>query len=154
VAAMAAAPGTMLGASVVARAHRRIGLGPTMAAAALLNPLGLGLMPLASSLPETPLVLIALGWFVVAFGGCLYDISDATLAQAATPDRLRGRLNATRYVAFFGAAPIGALIGGLLGAAIGPRSTIVLGAAGLLAASLWIVATPVRRLSEPPAAFT
>jgi MFS family permease len=154
VAGMAAAPGTMLGAVVVARAHRRIGLGPTMAAAAVTSSAGLGLMPLASSVPAAPLAVLALAWFLLGLVGAVYDISEVSLRQAVTPDHLRGRVNATRYFAFFGVGPIGALIGGFLGAAIGPRSAMMLGAAGLLVASLWILVTPVRRLSEPPPSFT
>ena len=47
--------------------------------------------------------------------------------------------------------PIGALLGGVLGAAIGLQPTILLGAVGLFLAPLWIVAGPIRRLSDPPA---
>jgi hypothetical protein len=67
---------------------------------------------------------------------------------------LLGRVNATRHVAFFGVMPIGALLGGVLGAAIGLQPTIAGGAVGLLVAPLWIVAGPIRRLSEPPATGT
>ena len=38
--------------------------------------------------------------------------------------------------------PIGALLGGVLGAVIGLRPTIVVGAVGLLVAPLWIVRWP------------
>ena len=127
-----------------------MGLGATMSIAAWLPGFGVVLIALADSVPAVAVGLLMAGWFVLGLGS-IYDISEVSLRQAATPDRLLGRVNATRHVAFFGVMPIGALLGGLLGALIGLQPTIVVGAAGLLLAPLWIVAGPVRRLSEPPA---
>jgi MFS family permease len=90
-----------------------------------------------------------LGWFILGLGS-VYDICEVSLRQAVTADRLRGRVNATRYVAFFGVMPIGALLGGGVGAVLGPRLTMALAAAAVLCASLWILASPVRRLTRQP----
>ena len=149
---IAAAPGTILGALVAARAVRRWGLGPTMSVAAWLPALGVLLIAVAGAAPTIAftVALLMAGWFVLG-SGSIYDIGEVSLRQATTPDRLLGRVNATRHVAFFGVMPIGALLGGVLGAAIGLQPTILLGAVGLFLAPLWIVAGPIRRLSEPPA---
>jgi hypothetical protein len=45
-----------------------------------------------------------------------------------------------------GAAPIGALVGGMIATLIGARWTWLAGAAGILAGSLWLIFSPVRRL--------
>ena len=148
---IAAAPGTILGALAASRLVRRWGLGATMSVAAWLPGLGVVLIALAGSVPAVEVALLMAGWFVLGLGS-IYDISEVSLRQSATPDRLLGRVNATRHVAFYGVMPIGALLGGFLGALIGLQPTIAVGAAGLLLAPLWIVAGPVRRLSEPPAA--
>ena len=147
---VAAAPGTILGALVATRLVGRWGLGPTMSIAAWLPGLGVLLIATAGTVPAVAVALLMAGWFVLGLGS-IYDISEVSLRQATTPDRLLGRVNATRHVAFYGVMPIGALLGGVLGAAIGLQPTIVVGDVGLLLAPLWIVAGPIRRLSEPPA---
>jgi len=147
---IAAAPGTIVGALAASRLVGRWGLGPTMSVAAWLPGLGVVLIAVAGTVPVVAVVLLMAGWFALGLGS-IYDISEVSLRQATTPDRLLGRVNATRHVAFFGVMPIGALLGGVLGAAIGLQATIVVGACGLLLAPLWIVAGPIRRLSEPAA---
>lgn len=144
---IAAAPGTILGAVSVSRVVRRFGLGRTMSAAAWLPGIGVVLIAAAGSVSGMAVALLMAGWFVLGLGS-IYDISEVSLRQSATPDRLLGRVNATRHVAFFGVMPVGAILGGFLGAAIGLQSTIAVGAVGLLVAPLWIAAGPVRRLTE------
>jgi MFS family permease len=146
---MAAAPGTILGALVAGRLVRRLDLGITMSLAAFLPGLGVLLMPWASAAPVLPAAVLMLAWFLLGLGA-VYDIGEVSVRQASTPDRLRGRVNATRYFAFYGVMPVGALIGGLLGAILGIRSTLLVAGVGLILAPLWIVLTPVRRLSQPP----
>ena len=121
-----------------------------MSAAAWLPALGVLLIAVAGAAPAIAVAFLMAGWFVLG-SGSIYDISEVSLRQATTPDRLLGRVNATRHIAFYGFMPIGALLGGVLGAAIGLQPTILLGAVGLFLAPLWIVAGPIRRLSDPPA---
>jgi len=45
----------------------------------------------------------------------------------------------------------GALIGGVLGGTLGPRTALLVGAAGLMLAPLIALASPLRRLREMPA---
>jgi MFS family permease len=146
---MAAAPGTILGALLAGWTVRRFGMGATMCGVALAVGVGALLFPLAAGPPQVSVPILMGAWFLVATSS-LYDIHEVSLRQALTPDRLRGRVNATRYLAFFGVMPIGALLGGLLGAVIGLRPTLLVAAAGVLAASLWIFLSPIRRLAELP----
>jgi predicted MFS family arabinose efflux permease len=120
-----------------------------MSLAAFLPGLGVLLMAWASVAPVAPALVLTLAWFVLALQA-VYDISEVGLRQALTPDSLRGRVNASRNFAFYGAMPIGALIGGLLGAGPGLRETLLVAAVGLLLTPLWIVLTRLRRLSEAP----
>jgi Na+/melibiose symporter-like transporter len=147
---IAAAPGTVLGAMVASRLVGRWGLGPTMSIAAWLPGLGMVLIAAAGGLPGVAVAFLLAGWFALGLGA-IYDIGEVSLRQSTTPDRLLGRVNATRHVAFFGIMPIGALVGGFLGAAIGIQATIAMAAAGLLLAPLWIAAGPIRRLVQAPA---
>jgi MFS family permease len=145
VASMGAALGTILGATMAGALVRRVGQGLAMALAASLPGLGILTMTLAGSQLLPPLAGLVLAWLLLGLGA-IYDISEVSLRQAITPDRLRGRVNATRYVAFFGVMPLGALLGGLLGATIGIRSTLLAAGLGLVLAAFWIVLSPVRRL--------
>jgi predicted MFS family arabinose efflux permease len=145
---MGAAPGTILGALVTVPLGRRLGLGKAMSLAAFLPGLGVLLMPWANNAP-VPALVLTVAWFVLALSA-IYDISEVSVRQAATPDRLRGRVNASFNFAFYGVMPVGALLGGLLGATIGIPATLLVAAAGLLLSPLWILLTPLRRLSQPP----
>jgi MFS family permease len=147
VASMGAALGTILGAALAGVLVRRVGQGVAMALAGFLPGLGVLTMTLAGSQLLPPLAGLILAWLLLGLGA-IYDINEVSLRQAVTPDQLRGRVNATRYFAFFGVMPLGALLGGLLGAAIGIRSTLLAAGLGLVLASLWIVLSPVRRLSR------
>jgi hypothetical protein len=44
--------------------------------------------------------------------------------------------------------PIGGLVGGALGEPLGLRAVLVVAAAGFVAAPLWLVGAPARRLRE------
>ncbi len=148
---MGAAPGTILGAIWAGPLVRRLGLGRAMALAAFLPGLGVLLMGWATAGPIGPEFLLIVAWFVLALGAA-YDIGEVSVRQAITPDQLRGRVNASFHFAFYGIMPVGALFGGLLGAGLGIRSTLLLTALGLLVAPLWIGLTAVRRLTELPSA--
>ncbi len=51
-----------------------------------------------------------------------------------------------------GAIPLGALLGGGLGEVIGAPLTMVVGILGMLAASLWLLLSPVRHVRQPSVA--
>ncbi|MFC9897732.1 hypothetical protein ACFVMC_28935 [Nocardia sp. NPDC127579] len=63
-------------------------------------------------------------------------------------------MTATFRVINWGAIPIGALLGGALAGSIGPRTVLMLAAAGGLLAAVPMLRSPVRRLraipGEPP----
>ena len=50
----------------------------------------------------------------------------------------------------FGALPVGAIAGGLLGSAVGLRSALVISATPLMSPMLWMLFSPVFRLTEMP----
>jgi predicted MFS family arabinose efflux permease len=60
-------------------------------------------------------------------------------------------MNATISLIAWGGAPVGALLGGALGEAIGPRATLLVAAIGELCALLWLWFSPLRALREQPA---
>ncbi len=69
--------------------------------------------------------------------------------QAITPDYLMGRVNAVYTVISRGFVPVGALLGGVLGEAIGLRPTLMVGASGLFFSWAWLFFSPARSLRAP-----
>jgi hypothetical protein len=70
------------------------------------------------------------------------------LRQVITPDDLQGRMNAVMSFIDWGVVPLGGLLGGGLGEAIGLRSTLLLAALGEILAVLWLLLSPIRSLSS------
>jgi len=67
-----------------------------------------------------------------------YYVNAVSVRQALTPDRLRGRVNATMRFIAGGMQPIGARIGGALGTILGLPATLGVAAFGMLLAVLWL----------------
>ncbi len=95
-----------------------------------------------------PLVVAAL--FLEGFGAPSYDVNQVSLRQAITPDKIRGRVNASLRVLIRGTVPLGALAGGVIANYFGLRAAIVCGAIGPPIAIYLIWASPVRDLRVPP----
>ncbi|WP_240656644.1 MFS transporter [Streptomyces sp. V2] len=104
------------------------------------------LVPLAR---PGPLVAAAvLGLLVTGYGTVLYNIAQVSYRQAACPERMLARVNATvRFVAF-GTLTLGTLAGGALGGVLGVRGTLWIAAAGTCLAGLWVLCSPLRGMDD------
>jgi len=121
-----AGAGILLGALVTTRIQDRIGVGRTIVlGAAATGPVGL-LVPIAS--PDTAVLLIGASFFLASICNVVYNVSQVSLRQAITPDRLLGRMNASMRFLVWGTIPIGSLIGAGLSEVIGVQETIWLSA--------------------------
>jgi hypothetical protein len=76
----------------------------------------------------------------------VYSINEITLRQTVAPEHVLGRVNAGMQLLARGIWPIGSLIGGFLAAALGVRATLALAAAGVVMSTLWLLASPLRRV--------
>ena len=149
--AIAALPaGSLLGALAAARVKRSLGLGRTLAVSIL----GVCASPLLLLLPHSAspvaLAVFAAGWFGHGCGISIWNVNTVTLRQTVTPTRLLARMNATYRMLLFGALPVGAAAGGLLGSAIGLHAALVAGVILLTTPIAWIFFSPVFRLTEMP----
>jgi predicted MFS family arabinose efflux permease len=141
--------GGLLGAATASRMARAVGqaraiwLGP-----ALTNPFFL-LIPAAR--PGRLLVLVVVGSFVGVIGVVWYNVAQVSLRQVITPARLLGRMNASMRFLVWGPRPIGAALGGVMGAAIGIRPTLWVGVIGMQASLLPLLLSPLRRMRTAPA---
>ncbi len=142
--------GMVSGALAAPRLTRRLAygamltIGPTTALAGAL------LMAATLWFPSAPLA--AISFFLFGAGPILWAITTTTLRQAVTPDALLGRVSALLLTAGFGARPIGAALGALIGHTLGAPACILVAAAGFLLQFALIVRSPVPSLEALPAA--
>lgn len=146
----AGGPGALLGAVAAVWVARRIGVGPTIVWAQILTGIACLATPLAGGPIWVVVAIVASGEFLLGIARTLFNITQLSLRQAITPDRLQGRVNATMRFMMWGVTPAGALTGGLLGTAIGLRPALLVAAVGVLAAFCWVAFTAVGRLREQP----
>ena len=140
--------GGLAAAFVARRIAARLGVGPTLIGSALVFGPATIAFPLAPV--DFPLPFLVAGFALLGFGGILFNITGISLVQTLTPDRLLGRLNATRRFLVWGAIPLGSLAGGALASTIGLRPTLFVGAAGSCACFLPMLLSPLRTLREMP----
>ena len=140
--------GFLAGAIVARRVADRLGIGRTIVGSMALSVPGLLLVPLAPRDFAVP-VLIASGT-IVGFAVVLFHVNAISLMQATTPDRLLGRMNASRRFIVWGVIPLGSLVGGTLASTIGLRPTLFVGAIGASLSVLPLLLSPVRSLARIP----
>ncbi|MGW0331573.1 MFS transporter [Streptomyces sp. NPDC003011] len=140
--------GLVGGALCASRVIDRLGYGRAITLGAVLCAAGLAVLPLAS--PGVALLLLAGGQLLFGFGVPLFNIAQVTLRQALTPDRLRGRMNASMRFVIWSAIAVGGPVAGLLAEAMGTRGAIVVAAAVGSLAWLPLVVSPVPALRELP----
>jgi MFS family permease len=136
------------GSLVAARVARRLGIGHTLMAATALSGLGGLMLAFAHLVPLPTLPVLIASQLVLVLGVPIYNINQVSLRQAITPAGVRGRVNATNRFLAWGTMPVGSLLGGFLGEAIGLQPTTAIAAIGMLLAMTWIAASPVRRLTS------
>jgi hypothetical protein len=96
-------------------------------------------------------LVIAAMLFAQFFGDIaweVYAINEVTLRQLVVAPRLMGRANATMQFLTGGAGPIGALVAGALAQATSARLALLVAVLGMLAATLWLVFSPLWRFRE------
>ena len=148
----AGAVGGLIGSMITTRLSRRIGIGPAYVLGAILFPVPLLLVPLAD--PDGPMWLILAALFLAEFGSGLgvmiLDISAASIFAALVPPRLRSRVSGAYTVVNYGVRPVGSLIGGFLGTAIGLRPALWIASAGAILGFLWLLPSPIPGMRELP----
>ena len=94
-------------------------------------------------------VLAGVSFFLIGAGPIVWVISTATLRQTVTPPALLGRVSSINITGY-GARPLGALIGAVIGGAYGPEVCLVVAAVGFFIQAAVILASPVRGLMHQP----
>ena len=138
---------SLIGATQAERVERWLGLGPTLMLMLFLSSVGLLMVPLAAG--PYLLVILMVGAQQLSDGPMtIYMVHERSLIQSTVPDDSLGRVTASLRVVGWTAMLTGTVVGGLLGEALGPRPTMLIGAIGALPAALWLFRSPVRRLQH------
>ncbi len=89
---------------------------------------------------------------MVVIGGTMvgYMSLTNTTIQSIVPDALRGRIMSLYILSFFGTAPLGGLVTGVLAQGLGAQAAVFVGAAvcGVCAVVMWVTARRVYRASS------
>jgi MFS family permease len=144
--------GSIAGALAANRVQRTMGVGPAIVAPAVLFSLAGLAYPLAPRSFAAP--LFALGSLLFGYGSTAYNITQVSLRQAITPERLQGRMNASMRWIVWGTLPLGQLAGGGIATAYGLRAALWVGAIGSLFTFLPVLLSPVRSIREMPQPVT
>ncbi|MDO9113234.1 MAG: MFS transporter [Polaromonas sp.] len=138
--------GALLAPPLVAKLPfgRAIQLGPAVSVLAALT------MVATLALPSG--VLAGLAFFLFGAGPIVWTITSTTLRQTVTPGAMLGRVSAIFLAANTGARPIGAALGGFVGATWGEPACLVLALAGFAVQAWVIFVSQVRGLQRLPQA--
>ncbi|HEY1722653.1 MAG TPA: MFS transporter [Magnetospirillaceae bacterium] len=146
---MAAYGGGMLVAALFAgRIMRRLPFGMTIAIGPLTGLCAAIAMAVTIWVPSMAVAMVS--FFLIGAGPILWVIGTTTLRQLVTPQRLLGRVSAILTVATFGARPLGAGIGALIGGLYGAPICLLLALAGFGVQALIILASPAVHLKTQP----
>src|SRR5207302_6082755 len=89
--------------------------------------------------------------FVVGgLANVIYNVTQVSLRQAITPERIQGRMNSVMRFIVWGTIPLGSFLGGVLASQIGVRETLIVGGAGACVSFLPVFFSPVRGIRVMP----
>ncbi|MEV7040409.1 MFS transporter [Amycolatopsis sp. NPDC051061] len=136
--------GAVAGALIVERVAAAVGGGRAIVCAAFV--VGLSAVPMPFTQHGWPLWLAAAGEAVGSAAVVVSNVTQISYRQRVCPKELLGRVNATTRFVVWGAVPLGALLGGVLGQGVGIRPALWIGVVGELLAILPLVCSPLWRL--------
>jgi MFS family permease len=141
--------GPMAAAFSANRISARLGVGHTIIVTSIVGGPMFLLIPFAPH--GNPALAVLVPAFVVGgFAGVLYNITQISLRQAITPERIQGRMNSVMRFIVWGAIPLGSLTGGLLTKAVGLKETLIIGGIGACLPFLPVLFSPLRSLRDMP----
>jgi len=144
--------GFLIGAMSAPTLLKRIGLRTSLILALLIS--GIGRLAVQTSTHGPTLVLLSAFWLFASIGIPIYNISQVSFRQAIVSDELQGRMNATIRTFGYGAATVGALIGGTIGSTYGLSAVMTIGPIIALLPVILIQFGPVGRLDDTRQAST
>lgn len=146
------AVGGLLGAVAAERMARWVGEARIIPVSAVAGGLTYALNPLALVLADVvpPAAVLVVAGFGFSFWVVVYNVAQVSFRQRLCPPALLGRMNASVRFIVWGTMPIGGLLGGWLGTAVGVERSLWVAAVGMTLAALPVVLSPLRTLTALP----
>ncbi len=135
---------SVAGTTLVRRTTTRFGIGPAMIASIFLIGFGWVLVLAAGGPPVVAAIFLGTRAALTAFGAAVFNVTTATVYQAAIPDRLQGRVGGASAVLGLGLMPLAALGGGWLGDHVGLWNTLAISLGGQVLGLVYVVGSPLR----------
>ncbi len=147
----AGAAGGLLGAFTAAPLGRLIGDGRAIPLSAVGFGAFAALTPLAAAV-EGParVALLVAGGIGASWAVVVYNVLQVSFRQRLCPPGLLGRMNASVRFIVFGTMPLGGLLGGVLGTAVGIVPALWVAVAGQLLAAVPVVVSPLIGMRDLP----
>jgi predicted MFS family arabinose efflux permease len=142
--------GMVLGALLAPRVLRALSFGHAIVLGPVVSVLASATMVATMWWPSA--AVATLSFFLFGVGPIIWTISSTTLRQAVTPAPVLGRVTAIFLTVNMGARPLGAALGGWVGAQWGEGACLWVALAGFVLQALLIATSAVRRLARLPAA--
>jgi MFS family permease len=141
--------GPLLAAFNANRISSRLGVGRTIIIASVIGAPTFLVIPFA---PEgnASLVVLIPAFIIGGLSNVIYNVTQLSLRQAITPERLQGRMNSVMRFIVWGTIPLGSLIGGVLASSIGVKETLIVSGIGSLTSFLPVLFSQVRNIKEMP----
>lgn len=141
--------GMVLGSLLAPRLVARMPFGRAVQFGPSVSVMAAGAMVLTLLLPSA--ALAGLSFFLFGAGPIIWTITTITLRQSVTPSHMLGRVGAVFLTVNAGARPVGAALGGLVGAAWGETACLWLALAGFALQAAIILGSRVSGLRQLPA---
>jgi Major Facilitator Superfamily len=143
----------LAGAALAGAVIRRLGLGRAFVFTGVVASAGSLLIPLAGGTPAAGMAMLVGAQLIGDSFGTVTEIAGRTLRQTLVPPELLGRVGGV-FATLPGVSGVaGAVLGGWLGGVLGARETLFIACAGVIAAPLLALFSPLVRLPGPaPAA--
>ncbi|MFJ3533006.1 MFS transporter [Streptomyces sp. NPDC090132] len=137
------ATGALLGAVCAPAISRRLGVGRSIVAGAVLFPAPIAIAAAADGPVWVRAGALAGAEFLSGFGVMLFDINLNSLQASVIPDGMRSRVAGAYSTINYGIRPVGAVVGGLLATLVGLRPTLLVAAVGGALSVLWLLPSPI-----------
>ncbi|MFI6474949.1 MFS transporter [Streptomyces sp. NPDC050516] len=138
-----ASVGAVLGGALSGRVAGRLDVGATLIAFRVLA--AIGWLPLVlAERGSWALASVSLAFFLVSLAIGIESPVEMSYRQAVTPDRLRGRMNATIRSMNWGMVAVGAPLGGVLADQVSYRFALWIGLSGAVVQALVLMVSPTR----------
>jgi MFS family permease len=138
--------GGLGGALIAPRLSIRYGTGRMICVGAVLFPAPIGVAAFAGGSPWRVLIVVSAVQAASAAGVMFLDINLNALQTTVTADHMRSRMVGVFGTINYGIRPLGAVVGGFLGSAVGLRPTLLIAAVGGAMCCLWLLWSPIPRV--------